>query len=169
MRIINIGRRPENQVVIDDVSISRDHAKIEIDDVNRIFITDLSKNGTFVNGQRLFVNLRKQIMRSDKVNFAQVADLNWTLIPSPVYNGTIINSPMPPLSKEVYREPAKPVQKQNTDSLDFLKLAVSLIMPLYGIILYFMYQNSAPKKSSQAITAALIGVGIWVLITISKK
>ena len=169
MRIINIGRSPENQVVIDDMTISRNHAKIEVDDTNKIFITDISSNGTFVNGQRIFLNLRKQILRGDKVNFAKVVDLDWSLIPPSVYNGTIINSPMPPIFKGVYREPVKPMQQQNTDSLDFLKLAVSLIMPLYGIILYFMYQNSAPKKSSQAITAALIGVGIWVIITISKN
>ena len=169
MRIINIGRSPENQVVIDDMTISRNHAKIEVDDANKIFITDISSNGTYVNGQRLFVNLRKQILRGDKVNFAQVSDLDWSLIPQPVINGTILNSSIPPIYKEVYREPVKPMQQQNTESLDFLKLAISLIMPLYGIILYFMYQSSAPKKSSQAITAALIGVGVWVIITISKN
>ena len=170
MITITIGRSLDNQIVIDDTSISRNHAKIEIDDANRVFISDLSKNGTYVNGQRLFVNLRKQIVRSDIVNFAQVADLDWSQIPQPVNLETVINQQVPPVFQAGYQEPIRPVQKQlNYESLDFIKLAVSLIMPLYGIILYFWYQSSAPKKSSQAITAALIGFVVGGILLFTKN
>ena len=170
MITITIGRSPQNQIVIDEMSISRSHAKIEVDDASRIFITDFSSNGTLVNGQRLFANLRKQILRSDIVNFANVSDLDWTLIPQPMNLGTVINQQVPPVFQVNYQEPVKEVQKQlNYESLDFIKVAVSFIMPLYGIILYFWYQNSAPKKSSQAITAALIGLGVGVVLLFTKN
>lgn len=169
MKIITVGRSPENQVVIDDMTISRTHAKIEVDDANSIFITDISKNGTYVNGQRLFVNLRKQILRGDNVNFAKVSDLDWSQLPQPVFNGTVINPPVPPVFKDVYHEPVRQVQQPNYKPLNFLKLAASFIMPIYGIALYFIYQNSAPKKSSQAITAALIGLAIGVFLLLTRN
>ena len=164
-----IGRSPDNQIVIDDMMISRMHAKIEIDDT-RIFITDLSKNGTYVNGQRLFANLRKQILRDDKVNFAQVSDLDWSQIPQLINNGTIINHRLPPiLNGGNQGQPVHFQNQPNYESLDFLKIAVSFIMPIYGIILYFIYLNAAPKKSSQAITAALIGLAVGVFLLITKN
>jgi hypothetical protein len=50
--VINIGRRLDNQVVIDDPRVSRRHAQLRVVR-NRFVIFDLnSSGGTFVNGQR---------------------------------------------------------------------------------------------------------------------
>ena len=52
MPVINIGRRLDNQLVIDDPRISRNHAQLRIIK-GRFVIFDLnSTGGTFVNGQR---------------------------------------------------------------------------------------------------------------------
>jgi pSer/pThr/pTyr-binding forkhead associated (FHA) protein len=170
MTTISVGRSPENQIVIDDISISRNHAKIEVENTNRVFITDLSKNGTYVNGQRLFVNLRKQLVRSDIVNFAQVANLDWSQIPQPINLETVINQQVPPVLQGGYQEQLKPVQKQqNFEPLDFLQVVISFFVPFYGIVLYFRFLNSAPKKSKHAITAALFGLGVGVVILFTRN
>lgn len=49
-----LGRELDNDVVIPSVSVSRHHAKIELEDGERLIITDLgSSNGTYVNGERI--------------------------------------------------------------------------------------------------------------------
>lgn len=54
MKLLHIGRALENEIVIDDASISRRHAQLFIDDIGTAFIIDLnSTNGTFVNGLRI--------------------------------------------------------------------------------------------------------------------
>jgi hypothetical protein len=51
-RVVNIGRRLENQLVIDDPRISRTHAQLRVIK-GRYVIFDLnSTGGTFINGQR---------------------------------------------------------------------------------------------------------------------
>jgi pSer/pThr/pTyr-binding forkhead associated (FHA) protein len=50
--VINIGRRLDNQVVIDDPRVSRNHAQVRIVK-GRFVLFDLnSSGGTFINGQR---------------------------------------------------------------------------------------------------------------------
>jgi len=48
---ISVGRASNNEICIDDVSVSARHASIEIDERGRIYVTDkASKNGTTVAG-----------------------------------------------------------------------------------------------------------------------
>jgi predicted component of type VI protein secretion system len=50
---ITIGRAPDNSIVIDNVSISTHHARVEVHQ-DRLILSDLgSLNGTFVNSQRV--------------------------------------------------------------------------------------------------------------------
>ncbi len=54
MRKITIGRLPENNFVIDNESVSRSHCQIVQRDNGAFYIADLnSKNGTYVNNQRI--------------------------------------------------------------------------------------------------------------------
>jgi pSer/pThr/pTyr-binding forkhead associated (FHA) protein len=51
--VINLGRRMENQIVIDDPRVSRAHAQLRVSK-DRFALFDLnSTGGTFVNGQRI--------------------------------------------------------------------------------------------------------------------
>src|SRR6266581_1961697 len=53
-RQVVLGRDPSCDVVLDDNLVSRRHAQLEVDDSGRMVLRDLgSRNGTFVNGQRI--------------------------------------------------------------------------------------------------------------------
>ncbi|GMO14776.1 MAG: FHA domain-containing protein [Termitinemataceae bacterium] len=55
MRVLKIGRSSSNDIVIKDATVSSQHAALIILDSGEVRIKDLnSKNGTFVNGQRIF-------------------------------------------------------------------------------------------------------------------
>jgi pSer/pThr/pTyr-binding forkhead associated (FHA) protein len=51
--VINIGRRDENQLVIDNPRISRTHAQLRVRDGRYILLDVGSKAGTLVNSQRI--------------------------------------------------------------------------------------------------------------------
>ena len=51
-QVINIGRRLDNQLVIDDPRVSRLHAQLRITKGNYILFDLNSTGGTFINGQR---------------------------------------------------------------------------------------------------------------------
>jgi hypothetical protein len=56
-----VGRHSENDIVIADRNISRNHFKIQVKG-NKYFVTDLdSKNGTFVGGQDLSPGVETQV------------------------------------------------------------------------------------------------------------
>ena len=78
-----IGRGEDCQIRLQDNSqrISRSHATLKILDNGKIFITDHSSNGTFVNGVKISQNIDYPIKRGDSISFAHAADLNWDLIP----------------------------------------------------------------------------------------
>ena len=50
--VINIGRRVENHIVIDDPRISRNHAQLRVIKGHFVLFDLDSTGGTFVNGQR---------------------------------------------------------------------------------------------------------------------
>lgn len=51
--VLSIGRRDENDIVIDHMGVSGTHAQIAMEGQS-VILTDLkSTNGTFVNGQRV--------------------------------------------------------------------------------------------------------------------
>jgi ABC transport system ATP-binding/permease protein len=53
-RLVRIGRAPENDVVVDDMLVSREHAELHGNPVEGYELVDLgSHNGTFVNGERI--------------------------------------------------------------------------------------------------------------------
>jgi len=54
MRIIKIGRSSSNDIVIENMTVSSEHARITITDSGTVYIRDLnSKNGTYVNERRI--------------------------------------------------------------------------------------------------------------------
>jgi pSer/pThr/pTyr-binding forkhead associated (FHA) protein len=52
--VTRVGRQPNNEVVLDDVTVSRHHALFTTTASGRVTVRDLnSLNGTYVNGSRI--------------------------------------------------------------------------------------------------------------------
>ena len=53
-KVMKIGRRPDNDIRVDDLGVSKQHAELRLSPTGRYQIIDLgSHNGTFVNGTRV--------------------------------------------------------------------------------------------------------------------
>src|SRR5512139_2195580 len=62
---VTIGRRDDNDVVIDNMAVSGHHALIEEDDPNYYVLVDLeSLNGTFVNEKKV---ARERVFHGDTI------------------------------------------------------------------------------------------------------
>ena len=83
-KIYTIGRDPQSDIVINDNTdvVSRLHATIRIEG-SKMFLIDQSQNGTYVNGMRMSANEEIPVSREDTISFANVAELDWTLLPDP--------------------------------------------------------------------------------------
>ncbi len=82
-KIYTIGRDEGCDIVVPDNTdvISRLHATIRVESNNKIFITDQSRNGTYVNGMKMSSNVEIPVTRKDVVSFAHIYNLDWSLIP----------------------------------------------------------------------------------------
>ncbi|MCY7352666.1 MAG: FHA domain-containing protein, partial [Cytophagaceae bacterium] len=79
----SIGRNADNTIPIPHDQVSRYHAVLRINEQGKIHLQDQSHNGTFVNGVRISPYTQYPIKRGDAVSFANVASLDWNLIPQP--------------------------------------------------------------------------------------
>lgn len=82
-KIYTIGREESCDIVIPDNSdvISRLHATIRIESEDKIYITDQSRNGTYVNGMKISSNVEVPVSRKDVISLAHIVDFDWSLIP----------------------------------------------------------------------------------------
>jgi pSer/pThr/pTyr-binding forkhead associated (FHA) protein len=84
MKVYSIGRDPGCNIVLHDDTdvISRQHAILNISSAGKIRITDLSSNGTYINGIRITSNVPVPVTRKDIISFAHVRKLDWNTVPS---------------------------------------------------------------------------------------
>ena len=61
-----VGRGAEEGILLDGSDLSREHLVITADSTH-IYVTDLSNNGTWLNGSRLRKSLRTRVRSEDKV------------------------------------------------------------------------------------------------------
>ena len=63
-----LGRRPRNDIVLDNLAVSGEHCVFELEGLANVFIEDLgSTNGTFVNNRK--VTTRQQLHDGDVMHF----------------------------------------------------------------------------------------------------
>ncbi|HMS68956.1 MAG TPA: FHA domain-containing protein [Saprospiraceae bacterium] len=66
---IKIGRSPDNSIVINDASVSRNHIKLVLNEDDVVRLIDLnSTNGTFINGRRVLESI---ISEADEVKLGE--------------------------------------------------------------------------------------------------
>ena len=82
-KIYTIGRDESCDIVIPDNTdiISRLHATIRVESNNKLFITDQSRNGTYINGMKMSSNVEIPVSRKDVVSLAHIYNLDWSLVP----------------------------------------------------------------------------------------
>src|SRR5262249_30236410 len=61
-----LGRGPASAALLDGPGISREHVAISVDR-SEIFVTDLSVNGTWINGKRLAQHQKHRVEQEDVV------------------------------------------------------------------------------------------------------
>lgn len=81
MKLYVVGSAPQAQIQINSPYVSAYHADILLLDNGDIILTDKSKNGTFVNGNKVSPGKDVSIKRGDDVKFADVK-LDWYKIPT---------------------------------------------------------------------------------------
>lgn len=81
--IYTIGRDPSSDICLYDENnlVSRYHAILKVKKNGTYVIIDQSLNGTYINGVRITQGREVPVTRKDMVMFANVAELDWTLIP----------------------------------------------------------------------------------------
>lgn len=91
-KIYTIGRDEGCDIVIPDNTdvISRLHATIRVESNGKVFLTDQSRNGTYVNGMKMSSNVEIPISRKDVVSFAHIYNLDWSLVPKHRNNAKMI-------------------------------------------------------------------------------
>ncbi|HEX8250061.1 MAG TPA: FHA domain-containing protein [Pyrinomonadaceae bacterium] len=80
----NVGRTKENDLMLDDASVSKIHASLVLNGENQLMVADTgSTNGTFVNNQRIAYGKAFMINDGDRVKFGTV-EVFFRRVPKPV-------------------------------------------------------------------------------------
>lgn len=90
--IYTIGRDSDCDICFPDDRniISRRHATIRIAGNGKCYISDQSMNGTYINGIRMRPGVEVPVKRDDIITFANVATLDWNLIPRTYHRELIV-------------------------------------------------------------------------------
>ncbi len=72
-----IGRARDCDLVIDSTQISRQHARLELDHEQVVFVDLGSTNGSFINGERLATHETRRLHAGDKINLGQVCTVEF--------------------------------------------------------------------------------------------
>lgn len=85
MKKLTIGRNNACDIVVLDTSdlVSRKQAVLTFSFFGKMKLYDTSNNGTYVNGQKLEKGKGLQVTRKDNINFARIADLDWSEVKDP--------------------------------------------------------------------------------------
>lgn len=138
MKVITIGRSTENNdIVVNDEKVSRNHLQMVMDDNGNYSVVDLgSTNGTYVNGQRISGEVR--LRPDDEVRIGQTV-LPWQNYFVTSSQPPIVNPPMPPL-------PPKP--KPNHTWI-YIVIGAVLLLLISGGMIWKVYHDKQEEKIEQ--------------------
>ena len=135
MKVITIGRSQDNDIVVNDVKVSRNHLQIVQDDNGNCSVVDLSSsNGTFVNGQRITGRIR--------LHPNDIVQIGNTKLPWQSYLNPIITNSVP-----------EPAQKDKR-IIWYVASAVVLLMLIGGAYLYISSNNKKKIEKQEQLRIA---------------
>lgn len=80
---LSVGRTKENNLSIDDTSVSKHHATLMVNPQGKFLVADTgSTNGTFINGERIAYGRAFAVSPSDRVKFGSI-EVFFRQIPKP--------------------------------------------------------------------------------------
>lgn len=107
---VNIGRGDDMDIVIDNASVSRRQARIQMTGGGQWVVEDLnSANGTFVNGQRL--NAPRVLTRGDEISFGKFSLFFDRALREPVQQRAIENRADLPRATDTFQMDQKDVER----------------------------------------------------------
>ncbi len=138
MKVITIGRSTENNdIVVNDEKVSRNHLQMVMDDNGNYSVVDLgSTNGTYVNGQRISGEVRLQL--GDEVRIGQTV-LPWQNYFVTSSQPPIVNPPMPP-------QPPKPNPNR---TWIYIVIGAALFLLIGGGVAWKIYHDKQKEKIEQ--------------------
>ena len=105
-----VGRTKENDLVIEDESVSKIHAALVLNPQKKLLVADTgSTNGTFINGNRIAYGRAFPIEENDKVKFGNV-EVFLRRVPKPTDFATPENYDQEPPKTEAYQLEPQPTQ-----------------------------------------------------------
>ena len=107
---VTIGRGEDMDIVIDNASVSRRQARIEMMPTGEWVVEDLnSANGTFVNGHRL--TARRTLARGDEISFGKFSLFFDRALRAPVQARAIETRPSLPRATDTFHMDQKDVER----------------------------------------------------------
>lgn len=126
--VITVGKAPDNDFVIDDLHVSRHHARLIRDAEGYWLLEDLdSSNGTFVNGAQI---AKKRVTLADKIQFGNAQEVT---IPELLKSKNIYSNEFLAL-KKVYEDYTKAKVKIQSSNQFKTRLFQSLPFALPGVV-----------------------------------
>lgn len=126
---IFVGRGPDCVVLLDGQGISREHLAVAAEG-STVFVTDMSSNGTWLNGKRLAQNGKSKIERGDLIE-----------VPGYELRVHIPGAPEPQSPQVLQQEtsPAAAAPASLLGSFTLLdKLIVIVALASFGLLLVYM-------------------------------
>ena len=135
MKVITFGRNDNNDVIINDQFVGRNHCQI-VENDGKFLVVDLnSTNGTFVNGKR--ITGQQPLSMSDEIRIGQTT-LNWQTY----FRQSSAPSPTPdPIPSP------EPSPRGGSKQKTIVIICIALVLATGGIIAYFLLQPSTKHAS----------------------
>lgn len=155
MKVITIGRNDNNDVIINDPFVGRNHCQIVENDGILIIVDLNSVNGTYVNGTRIIG--QHPLSLTDVVRIGQTI-LNWqSYFKIPDADRTVDPAPSQPTTL--------PPAKSNKTKI--IVACVALLFAIGGVASYFIFQPDT--KHASALPHNMVALMSFNLRTLQKQ
>lgn len=173
----SIGTAADNRIVLPDASnhVSRHHAIIKKRYDGSFYIYDQSTNGTYINGVKIKTKQDVPVSTNDKVLFANVVQLNWSLlgVPKPAassYEASYTPQPQPKAAPNPPSQTSAPEMFSEPFSFEgrIRRLEYGISSIIYAVIAIFINYKVADDYSQRWIYIAFIPM-MWFMIAQNTK
>jgi type VI secretion system protein ImpI len=129
-----LGRGPESAVPLEAPGISREHLEVQVED-SSLFLTDMSSNGTWINGARMPQRRKCKLRDGDFVELPGY-EIQFQLIGTAT---PAIAAPRPAAGSSKPQAPSSPSGRRRSSRPSFGLLEVFLLMVAFASVALFAF------------------------------